>query len=145
MVDLLYSVLVAGAGLAASGAVGEFAKQGGKAAFEALKARLSERHGAASVALAEQAAENPAYESAIKADLAKPEIAEDAELRRLADQLRETIRALPPAETSALPAVMIETIESGGSLTIEDNEGVAARSATSQGDMTIRGNRSPGK
>lgn len=142
MTNLLYTLLISGASIVASGVIGAFAKEGGKTAFEALKARLSERHGAKSLALLEDAKDNLAYESAIKADLAKPGVSADTELRQLAETLRKAITALPATE--AQYAVDIEEIRSGDSLIIEDNAGVRAKSATSSGPMTIKGNKPPG-
>ena len=62
----------------ATSAAGEFAKGAGKAAFEALKARLIRWARRESVALVGDAAGNPAYAEIIKADLSKPDIARDA-------------------------------------------------------------------
>lgn len=142
MVELLFSLLATGATLAASSAVGEFAKGAGKSAFEAIKARLAEEHDVKSLPLLGEAADSPAFEDAIKAELAKPEIAEDAELLSLAEQLREAIEALP-AETQARYAVNIETIRSGGNLLFEAVEGVKATSAISKNDMTFRNVKAP--
>ena len=142
MVELLFSLLVSGAKLAASNAVGEFAKGAGNSAFEAIKARLAGEHGVKSLPLLEEAAENPAFEEAVKAELAKPEIAQDAGLLQLAERLRAAIEALP-AETQARYAVNIETIRSGGDLLFESVEGVKATSATSEGDMTFKNVKAP--
>ncbi|MBM3603919.1 MAG: hypothetical protein FJX25_03980 [Alphaproteobacteria bacterium] len=137
MVELLFILLVTGAKLAASSAVGEFANGGGKEAFEALKDRLAGAHDVKSLPLLEEADQNPAFEEAVKAELAKPEIAQDAELLELAERLREAIEALP-AETKTRCAVNIETIRAGGNLYIETFEGVKAKIATSEGDITFR-------
>jgi hypothetical protein len=142
MVDLLYSLLVTGAGLAATGAVSEFAKGAGKAAFEALKTRLSGTHGAASVALVAQAKGNKAYEEAIKSDLARPEISEDVEVRRLADELRRAIDALPSV-VKAPYAVDIGVIESGKSLLFDNVEGVHSDKVTSKEEMTFKNVKAP--
>lgn len=142
MVELLFSLLVTGAKLAASSAVGEFAKGAGKSVFEAIKVRLADKHEVKSLPLLEEAAKTPAFEEAVKAELAKPEIAEDAELLQLAEQLREAIDALP-AEIQARYAVDIETIRSGGNLLFEAVDGVKAKSATSEGDMTFKDVKAP--
>ena len=142
MVELLFSLLVSGAKLVASSAVGEFAKGAGKSAFEAIKSRLADKHRAKSLALLEDASDNKAYEAAVKADLAQPSIAEDSELLQLAEKLREAIEALP-AETQARYAVDIEIIRSGRNLLFEAVEGVKAKSATSEGDMTFRNVKAP--
>lgn len=142
LAEVLFSLLASGAALAASGVVGEFAKGAGKTTFEALKARLTERHAVKSLPLLEDARQNPAFEGAIKASLATPGISEDAELLKLAEQLREAIEALP-AEIQARYAVNIETIRSGGNLLFEAVEGVKAKSATSEGDMTFRDVKAP--
>jgi hypothetical protein len=142
VVEVLFSVLATGAGMAASGAVGEFAKGAGKAAFEALKARLSKQHEFKSLPLLEDAKQNPAFAAAIKAELAKPEVAQDVELLQLAERLREAIAALP-AETQARYAVDIETIRSGGDLLFEAVEGVRAATAIAKGDMTFKNVTAP--
>lgn len=142
LVQLLFSVLVTGAELVASGAVSEFAKGAGKAAFEALKNRLTAQHGMKSLPLLEDAKNTPAFATAIEAELAKPEIADDEELLRLAETLREAIAALP-AETQARYAVNIDDIRAGGALLFEAVEGVRAKTATSQGDMTFKKVKAP--
>lgn len=142
LVEVLFSVLASGAALAASGAVSEFAKGAGRITFEALKTRLIDRHQVKTLPLLENVAEHPAYQTAVKAELAKPEIAEDVEVLKLAETLREAIEALP-AETQACYAVNIETIRSGGNLLFEAVEGVKAKSASSKGDMTFRNVKAP--
>lgn len=142
LVEVLFSVLATGAGLAASGAVSEFAKGAGKATFEAIKARLAERHEVKSLPLLHEAKQNPSFEAALKAELAKPAIAQDAELLELAERLREAIAALPP-EAQERYAVNIETILAGGDLLFEAVEGVKAKSASSEGDMTFRNVKAP--
>ncbi len=140
---VLYSLLVTGAGLAASSAVGEFAKGAGKSAFDALKARLTGTHNANSLALLDQAKNNPNFEAAIKSDLARADIIADPEVRRLAAELRTAIEVLPATATAPY-AIDIGVIESGRDLLFEDVEGVRSDRATSVGDMTFRGVRSPG-
>ncbi len=142
LAQLLYSVLVSGAALVASGAMTEFAKGAGKAAFEALKNRLTAEHGMKSLPLLKDAKTNPAFEAAVKAELEKPEITADEELLRLAETLREAIAALP-AEMQARYAVNIDEIKAGGALLFEAVEGVRAKSATSRGDMTFKGVKAP--
>ncbi len=142
LAELLYSVLVSGAGLVASGAVSEFAKGAGKTAFEALKSRLTAQHDVKSLPLLEDVAGDPAFAAAIKAELAKPEITGDTELLQLAETLREAIVALP-TETQARYAVNIDEIRSGGVLLFEAVEGVKAKSATSAGDMTFKHVKAP--
>jgi hypothetical protein len=142
LTQLLFSVLASGATLVASDAVSEFAKGAGKTAFDALKNRLTADHGVKSLSRLEDAAKNPAFESAIKAELEKPQIAGDPEVLRLAETLRELIAALP-AETQARYAVDIEVIHSGGALLFDAVEGVKAKSATSATDMTFRNVTAP--
>jgi hypothetical protein len=139
---LLYTLLTTGASLLATSAAGEFAKGAGKTAFDALKARLIDAHGAKSVALVDDAAANPAYAEIIKAELSKPDIAGDADLRALARQLEAAIEALPAAEAAPY-AVEIREIRAGRDLLFEDVEGVRADIATSQGDMTFRRVQAP--
>ncbi len=143
LAQLLFSVLVSGAELVASGAVTEFAKGAGKAAFEALKNRLTTQHDLKSLPLLEDAKTNPAFEAAIKDELEKkPEIANDEKVLGLAETLREAIAALP-AETQARYAVNIDEIRSGGALLFEAVEGVRAKTATSQSDMTFKDVKAP--
>lgn len=142
LAQLLFSILVTGAGLVASGAVSEFAKGAGKTAFEALKSRLTEQHDVKSLPLLVEAQTNPAFGMAVKAELERPQIAADEELLRLAETLREAIAALP-AETQARYAVNIDEIRSGGALLFEAVEGITAKTATSQGDMTFKSIKAP--
>jgi hypothetical protein len=142
LAELLFSVLASGATLAASGAVSEFAKSAGKTAFDALKNRLTADHGVKSLPLLEDAAKNPAFEGAIKAELDKPEIAGDQEVLQLAETLRAAIAALP-AETQARYAVNIDEIRSGGALLFDAVQGVKAKTATSATDMTFKNVSAP--
>jgi|GEM_PF-2554646 len=142
LTELLFSVLASGATLAASGAVSEFAKGAGKTAFEALKDRLQATHDVKSLPLLEDAANNPSFETAIKAELDKPAIAADPDVLQLAETLRAAIAALP-AETQARYAVNIDDIRSGGSLLFEAVEGVKAKTATSTTDMTFKNVKAP--
>jgi hypothetical protein len=139
---VLYSLLVTGAGVVASGAASEFAKGAGKAAFDALKTRLVSTHGAASVVLVDQAKGNASYEAAIKSDLARSDIEKDTEVRRLAEELRKAIEALPEA-AKAPYAVDIGVIESGRDLLFDNVEGVRSNRATSEADMTFRNVKAP--
>jgi hypothetical protein len=142
LAQLLFSVLVSGAELVASGAVSEFAKGAGKAAFDGLKNRLTAQHNLKSLPLLEDAKNTPAFATAIEAELEKPEIVADEELLRLAETLREAIAALP-AETQARYAVNIDEIRAGGTLLFEAVEGVKAKSATSTSDMTFKDVKAP--
>ncbi len=142
MVELLFGLLVAGAKLAASSAVGEFAKGAGKSAFELLKSRLSDEHGVKSLALLEDAAENSSYEQAIKADLSKPEIAKDVDLLKLAERLRDAIEALP-ADVQSFYAVDIESIRSGGNILFDAIEGVKIDTVDGDGDVTFQNIQAP--
>ncbi len=142
LAESLFSVLASGAKIVASGAVTEFAKGAGKSAFEALKTRLTAKHGVKSLPLLDDATGNASLETAIKTELEKPDIATDAEVLRLAETLREAIAALP-AETLALYAVNIDKIQSDGALSFEAVEGVKAKAATSQGDMTFTNIKAP--
>lgn len=137
LAQILVGVLVSGAGLVASGAVTEFAKGAGKTAFEALKERLSTLHGMKSLPLLEAAAGNPAYKVEIEAELKNPEISNDAELLRLAETLRAEIAALP-SEMQARYAINIDEIRSGGALLFEAVEGIKAKTAISEGNMTFK-------
>ena len=135
--QLLFSLLATGAALVASSAVSEFAKGAGKAAFEALKKRLASKHDVKSLPLLEEAAKNPAFAEAVKVELEKPEVTNDAEVLRLAGILREAISVLPP-KAQARYAVDIEEIRSGATLLFDAVEGVKAKSAIAEGDMTVK-------
>ena len=139
---LLSDLLTTGAALAASGAVSEFAKGAGKAAFEALKTRLGDRHGVTALPPFDRAAETPAVAAALEAALAKPEIVGDGEGLRLAETLRAAIEALP-AETQARYAVDVEYIRSGAALLFEAVESIKAKSVTADGDLTFRNVSAP--
>lgn len=141
---LLYGLLSTDAGLAASAAAGEFGKGTGKAALDALVARLAGTHQVKSLALLADARSNPAYAAAIRSDLEKPGIGQDADLLTLADTLRAAIEALPP-EAAAPYAVEIETIRSGGNLLFDTVAGIKSKLATSKGDIIFRNVTPPGK
>ena len=142
MVDMLFGLLLSGAKIAASSAVGEFAKGAGETAFEALKARLTSKHDVKSLPLLDQCEDNPAFADAVKSDLSKPAIAQDAELLEIAETLRAALAALPDA-TLARYAVDIDEIKSGGALLFDAVEGVKAKTATSEGDMTFKNVKAP--
>lgn len=128
--------------MVASGAVSEFAKGAGKTAFEALKNRLQADHDVKSLPLLEDAAQNPAFETAIKTELEKPEIGSDLEVLQLVETLRDLIADLP-AETQDRYAVDIGEIRSGGTLLFDAVQGVKAKSATSATDMTFKNVTAP--
>jgi len=138
----LYPILIEAAALVGKSAVGEFAKGAGKTAFEALKARLTEKHDVKSVALLEQAAERPEYAEIIKADLDKPALATDPDLRALGDQVLDAIAALPASEQ---PAIDVGAIRALGNQVFEDVDGIRADVIEAGGDQTFKGIRSPGK
>lgn len=123
----LYGLLTVGAGLAASGAASEFGKGAGKAAMEALKGRLSRVFG---------------VEAPSEAALAKPEIAADDEVRRLAALLLAAIEAAPEHERAPY-AVDIREIRSKGALRFTDVEGVRADSVVGESDVTFEGIKAP--
>lgn len=123
----LHALLAAGAALAASGAAGEFGKAGGKALYEALKARLETVFGVKPDA---------------KAALAKPEIEADDEIARLAARLLAAFEAMPEADRAPY-AVDIREIRSGGALRFVGVEGVRSDLATSIGDMTFETIKAP--
>lgn len=140
--DYLLKLLLSGSALLASGAATEFAKGAGKSAFEAVKARLAGEHKLKSMALLEDARDNPASATAIENDLKQPAVAEDVELRALAETLRAAIDKLP-AETKLAYAVDIAKISSDAALRFKNVEGVKAESAKSKGDMTFEGIKAP--
>src|SRR5262245_36418722 len=131
--EVLYSLLVTAAGTAAADArSGDDAE---KAAFSALKSHLINNHRAASVSLIELARTNVAYEAAIKSDLARPDIADDPEIKRLARKLYLVIAALPPTVTAPY-AIDIAVIEAGHNLLFENVGRVRVDKVTSAADMT---------
>lgn len=140
---ILWNVLSAGAALAASGAVSEFAKSGGKAALEALKERLTGK-GAASVALIGQAKENPAYADVIRADLGKPDITGDPDILEAARTLEKAIAALP-RETLVAYGIDVETMRAGGNILVERADGLRAKLLEAKGDITLTDITAPGK
>lgn len=142
MAPFLFPLLLSASKIMASGAITGFAESAGARAYEAIKARLTERHGAKSMPMVDEADTNPVYAEAVKADLAKPGVQDDAELLALAETLRAAIEALPP-ETQALYAVDIKTIRSDKTLTFNDVEGVRADEATSKGDMSFTNVKAP--
>lgn len=95
MEDFLFTLLATGAALMSRGAAGEFARGGGKTAFEALRARLEKKHDVKTLALLQDAAANPVFAELVKSDLARPSIEKDNQIRRLAEQMRAAIEALP--------------------------------------------------
>lgn len=142
MVTLLFSILVEAAKIFASKSVGELGKGTGRAAFDAIKQRLTDKHGVKSLPLIEDASNNPAFAEAIKTELLKPEIGNDTELLRLAESLRAALAELP-SDTIAQYAVDIETLRSGGNLLIDTAEGVKANSATADGDIVLKNIKAP--
>jgi hypothetical protein len=147
MVDLagiLYGLLKTAAALAATAAAGELGKAAVKDAYEALKSRLADRHGATSVALVEQAGDKPAYAEAIRADLAKPGIAADPEIARLTAALRDAIAAIPPAEEARYAVDIRQGIEAARNITFRDIEGLRADSITArEGDLSMENIKAP--
>ena len=140
---VLFSILLAGAELAAKGALGEIAKGAGKTAFEGLKARLTNKHGLMSLGLLEEAKTNEAYKAAIQSDLNKPDVAEDPDVLTLAQQLQAALAEMPTATANAY-AIDIEEIRAGGNLLFEAIEGgIKSDSAKSAGDMEFRGVTAP--
>jgi hypothetical protein len=137
---LLYSLLTTGAALVATNAASEFAKGAGKTAWDALKARLADAHEVAGL----DALDKPAFAEPIKAELAKPAVAVDPEVRTLAQALEAALAALPAAEVAPY-AVAIREIRVGRNLLFENVAGVTADLAASEGDMTFKGVTAPGK
>ncbi|ARE41671.1 hypothetical protein RGUI_3530 [Rhodovulum sp. P5] len=144
MVELLFTLLVTGATLMARGAAGEFAKGGGKSSFEALKKRLAEEHGVKSLALLEEAKTNPVFAKAVKADLARPGIAKDTEVRRLAEALRGAIEALPD-RLQAQYTVDIEEIRAGKALLRGGAAGTRAARSRPKGEQPAGGAKASAK
>lgn len=138
----LYPILVEGAALVANSAVGEFAKGAGKAAFVALKNRLTEKHNVQSVSLLEQAKDKPEYAAVIQADLDTPALASDPELQVLGNKVLDAIAALP---ATAQPAIDVGAIRALGNQSFKNIEGIKADVIEARGDQTFEGIKSPGK
>jgi len=138
----LYPILIEGAALVASSAVGEFAKGAGKTAFEALKKRLTEKHDVQSVSLLGQAKDKPEYAAVIQADLDAPALASDPELQFLGNQVLDAIAALP---ATAQPAIDVGAIRALGNQNFKNIEGIKADVIEAAGDQIFDGIKSPGK
>lgn len=136
---MLYGLLSAGAALAATAGAQEFGKKAVATAFDAIKARLA---GAHQVPALDQVGD-PDFAGAVKAKLAKPEIAGDPELAALIESLRAALAAVPAEEAARYAVDVKDAIESAGRMTLADIEGLRARSITSGGDMEIRGVKAP--
>lgn len=144
MVEPLLSLLLAGAKLIASSAAGEFSKGAGKTAFEAIRARLFEKHQAKSIVLLDDATTNPAYTDAIRSDLTSASIDDDAELKQLAETLRQAIASLPKSVREQY-AIEDSIFQSKSSMTLEKVEGISKSKFTADGPIDIRNVSSPGK
>ncbi|MEM9798604.1 MAG: hypothetical protein AAF919_19110 [Pseudomonadota bacterium] len=140
MVSFLYPVLTAGAKMLGSAAATEFAKGAGKTAFESLLGRLKSEHGADSIDLVRQVAEKPAYEAAIKADLSAESIAQDAEIKALADAILVAMEA-EPASVRADAAIDVGEIRARGNQVFRDVDGIRADRIEADGDQTFEGIR----
>ncbi len=140
---VIFDMLLAGAKLLATSAAGEFAKGAGKTAFEALKARLTEK-GAASVALIEQAPANPTYADLIRAELERPAIAGDETALSLAQALSEAIAALPEPALAAA-AIDRSVIRAVRDANLSDIEGMRDTTVEGGQDVNITGVRAPKK
>ncbi len=115
---VLYNLLAAGAGLAATAGAGELGKKAVVTAFDAVKARLTGAHKVGGLDMLDK----PAFAEGVKSELAKPEIAADADLLKLADTLRASILALPAAETARY-AVEMQTIRAGRDVLLRSIDG----------------------
>lgn len=142
ILNFLFNLLVAAAKISAVGALDAFSKGAGKSAFEALKHRLNSQHGAISLDMLAQADKDATIAAAVKSDLARPGVAQDAELLSLAETLRQEIVAFP-REVQAQYAIDIEEIESGGKLLFDEIEGIKSTSVKSQGDMSFVNIKAP--
>lgn len=130
LADTLYALLATAAGLAAAGALDEF----GKTTFRALKDRLATTFGAGSVARIDRAAGDPALPPAVKAELAKPEIAADPETLRLAEALRQAIAATPDDPRYAMD--IRNGIRAARDINLKNIEGVRADHIEAGQDFT---------
>lgn len=136
--SFLTTLLVSGASLAAKGILGEIAKGSGKAAFAAIKERLSGEHGVKSLGLLEDAEKNDAFKTAIESELEGADLQKDRSLLDLSLKLQEALEQIP-AETARAYDIDLENIRSGRDVLLEQIEGtLRARDVTTERDFTIR-------
>jgi hypothetical protein len=143
LADTLYALLATGAGLAATEAAKTLGKTAVGDAYTALKARLSSALGAKSVELIDGVPDNPALEPAIKADLARPEIAADPQVLELAEALRAAIAAIPPAEESRYAMDIRNGIRAARDITLRNVQGVRAGHIDAGQDFTAENIAAP--
>ena len=142
VVGYLFPLLVAGAKLAADGLLTKIGEGAGEAIFEKLKARLTGEHKVTSLPMLEEARTDPTFEAPIRAHLANPSIATDAEVLALAQQL-QAILEKAPTETLQRYAIDIREIRAGGNQVFDGVEGVKADVATAVRDQTFRNIKAP--
>lgn len=134
----LYPILAEAAGLIASSAAGEFAKSAGKEAYTQLKDRLVGTHKVNSVALLEQAKDNPDYEVLIKKELDAKALEQDTRIQALAEALLTAMQDLPPGLRPQV-ALEADVIRAKGKLLFRNVEGIKAGDIISDDDMTFDG------
>ena len=136
---LLYDLLTTGAALLATSAAGEFAKGAGKAAFEALKARLIDGHAVGGL----DSLGKPAFADAIKSELAGPGIAGDPEVIRLTEALRVALASVPAPQEARYAIDIRKGIEAARNINLKDIEGIRAESMKAGLDLTLENVKAP--
>jgi hypothetical protein len=124
---LLLNLLAGAAGLAASGAPGAFGQGPGKAALDALTARLEEEHDVETLSLLPQALASTGARQAILSELVDPGIALDPELATQAEILRAELERLPEADL-ARAGLTREILQAGRDVIAQNIEGAIGRS-----------------
>ena len=132
----LYPILAAAAEMAGGSALKEFAKGAGKSAYDALCARLKSQHGAAAIDLLPQAQGNEAYAAVIRADLDKDSVAQDPEVKALAEALLAAMQEMPQFPAAALD---VGEIKAAGNQTFRNIEVMRADRIEAGGDQVFDG------
>ncbi len=140
---LLYPLLSAGAALAATEAVKAVGKSAATDAYDALKTRLRDTFGVRTVDLIDGVTENPALEPAIRADLARPEIVRDDEIRELATTLKAAIDAIPADDVPRYALDVRKAIEAVRDVNLRDIEGIRAESISAGQDLILENIKAP--
>ena len=140
----IIDLLLQGGKLLAGKAVEEFGKGAGKAAFDALKARLSGDHGVKTVDLIDRLEQTPGLRSTIEAEIEQSGAGKDPELLALAETLRAAIEELPEA-TQVAYAIEGGTFKAGKDIIARQVEGMRNVDMEAGGNMDFSGARAPGK
>lgn len=136
----LYPILSTAGSILATSATSEFAKSGGKAAFEAIKDRLVKKHRIEALAKIEDGSISADQINELKKDLDNSDIANDGEIYNLAERLLEAISRMDDASLSAATvAIDVEEIRAKGSQTFRNVAGIKADKIISNKDQVFEG------